>query len=105
MIKNTMTFSIDLTCEWLWECKHDYQSHSITKIDQFPRHLGVLKIICRLCNMSNLWTHECKCELFVNSSFKTKWFVNCDLWNSVPLENVDDPILILMDFNYQVSMN
>lgn len=44
-----------------------------------PRHQGVLKIICRLCNVSNLWNHECKCELFVNSLFKTKWFVNRDL--------------------------
>jgi hypothetical protein len=49
---NIMTFSIDITCEWLWvitflvditceqlwEFKHDYQSHGGIKINQFLRH-------------------------------------------------------------------
>ncbi len=53
MTMSVMKFFIDITCEWLWESKHDCQFHSRIKIDQFPRHPNFLRIVCKLCKVDD----------------------------------------------------
>lgn len=62
MTMSVMTFLIVITCEWLWESKHDCQFHSRIKIDQFPRHPIFLKMVCKLCNADDLWNIDVNYE-------------------------------------------
>ncbi len=54
MSMNAMTFLVNITCEQLWEFKHDYEYHGGIKINKFLRHSKVLNVIYKLCNVNDL---------------------------------------------------